>query len=71
MWPIILQYVAQTIIAIENYCNTEFEKFEKLKRNKKSRNYLKNYGEFGQDLRLIFREIKPSILNNQSKFCKH
>ena len=24
--PILLQYVAQTIISIDNYCNTEFKK---------------------------------------------
>ena len=69
--PILLQYVAQTIISIDNYCNTEFKK---LKRNKKLRKHLKNYGQFGQfgqHLRVILREMRISILNDQSKFCKH
>ena len=69
--PILLQYVAQTIIYIENYCKTEFEKFEKLERNKTSRQHLRNYGQFGQDLRVIQKEIRLSTLNDQSKFCKH
>ena len=68
VWPFLLQYVAQTIILIDNYCNTEFKK---LQRNKKLRKQLKNYRQFGQDLRLILREIRLSILNDQSKFCKH
>ena len=69
--PILLQYVAQTIFSIENYCKTEFIKFEKLERNKMSRKQLRNYGQYGQDLRVISREIRLSILNDQSKFCKH
>ena len=40
VWPKLLQYVAQTIISIDNYCNTEFKKLE---RNKNLRKHLKNY----------------------------
>ena len=68
VWPILLQYVAQTIISIDNYCKTEFKKFE---RNKKTRKYLNDFGQFGQVLRVILREMRISILNDQSKFCKH
>ena len=67
--PILLQYVAQTIILIENYCKTEFKIFEQLERNKKSCKHLENFGQFGQDLRVILRAIRKSILNKQSKFC--
>ena len=66
--PILLQYVAQTIILIDNYCKTEFRKIEQ---NKKSRKHLRNYGKFGQDLLVILREIRPAILNDQPKVCKH
>ena len=74
VWPKLLQSVTQTIISIDNYCNTEFKKLE---RNKKLRKHLKNYGQFGQfgqfgqHLRVILREMRISILNDQSKFCKH
>ena len=66
VWPILLQYVAQTIISIDNYRKTEFKKIEKLKRNKKSRKHLIDFGQFGQDLRGILREMRLSILNAQS-----
>ena len=41
VWPILLQYVAETIISIDNYCKTEFKKFE---RNKKTREHLNDFG---------------------------
>ena len=55
VWPILLQYVAQTIISIDNYCKTEFKKFE---RNKKTHKHLIDFGLFEQELRVILREMK-------------
>ena len=42
-----------------------------LNKIKITRKHLNDFGQFGQELRVILREMRISILNDQSKFCKH
>ena len=64
MW--IRQLLKLKIIVIPSLKN-----LQKLKRIRNSRKHLLNYGQFGQDLQGILRQMRLSILNDQSNFCTH